>query len=66
MKAFVPVTDDTFDALNETETLVPYRPGLPLANQFALTEPRPGDGFNPDEVPAGRPDADPVQQPCPR
>jgi hypothetical protein len=66
MKAFVPVTDETLDALNGTETLVPYRPGLPLASQFAVTEPPVGNGLNPDEVRAGRPDAGPVRRPCPR
>jgi len=31
MKAFVPLTDAILDGLDGTETLVPYRPGLPLA-----------------------------------
>ena len=66
MKAFVPVTDDTLDALDGTETLVPYQPGLPLASQFAATEPPSLDVFNRDAVRAGRPDAGPVLLPCPR
>ena len=66
MKAFVPVTDDILDSLNGAEALVPYRPGLPLASQFAAVEPSPQGGFNPDAIRAGRPDANPVPQPCPR
>ena len=66
MKAFTPVTDDFLDALTGTEMLVPYRPGLPLASQFAVTEPPAGTGFNPDEAPAGRPGVSSVPLPCPR
>jgi hypothetical protein len=34
MKAFVPLTDAVLAGLDGTETLVPYRPGLPLASQL--------------------------------
>ena len=66
MKAFVPLTDDELYALGETDSLVPYRPGLPLASQFDITPPAVAEPFSPDGAEARRPDAPPAPQLCPR
>ena len=66
MKAFVPLTDDELYALGGTESLVPYRPGLPLASQFSIAPPAVEEPFSPAATEAGHRDAPPAPLLCPR
>lgn len=66
MKVFIPLTDAILDGLDGTETLVPYRPGLPLSGPTNAAGPPAGKRLSPDPVRGRRPAAPPAPLPCPR
>jgi hypothetical protein len=66
MKAFIPFTDDQIYALRETDSLVPYRPGLPLASQFSAAPQADQEPVNPGATEARHRDAGSTLQLCPR
>lgn len=63
MKVFVPITDDALETLQDSERLIPYRPGLPLLGELPACSPDPAVDLSRDPAPAHPRAAPPIQPP---